>query len=322
MPRLTEEQRTEVVRRYLTGAETMAELGSEFGVTKMAISKLVRSRTPGGGTSLHRLLSPAPLGLALPYMPLIRGVAGHLALIVADPEEWNVHRIMERYSVPHATAVSWFCRQALHLRLLGYSHLFVWSDELASPALHDMLVHKTQGARKLDARACAVVEVSQADADAFYRRYHLQGSCHGRVAYGLEFDGGLVACMSFNDALVCRGGAGRHLLQRFATAAAVRGAASRLLAAFRRAYPGPVVSYSDERYAPSGRLYRRLGFRLESSHVPGYRYWRDGRWWPKNAKQRRHLLAEGVEEGTEFEMAHRLGYARCYDMGKLTWILE
>jgi len=92
--------------------------------------------------------------------------------------------------------------------------------------------------------------------------------------------------------------------------------------------PGPVVSYSDERYAPSGNLYEILGFTQQGLNRPDYRYWRDGRWYAKNSKQKKYLHREAEEAGiafndehTEFELARILGYKRCYDLGKITWLL-
>jgi hypothetical protein len=101
------------------------------------------------------------------------------------------------------------------------------------------------------------------------------------------------------------------------------------LSAFRAGAAGAVISYSDERYAPGGNLYKVLGFSEVAYHKPDYRYWKDGRWFAKSSKQRYDLVRELSEAGqaalpedTEYTMASRLGYKRCYDAGKRTWLLQ
>jgi hypothetical protein len=191
-----------------------------------------------------------------------------------------------------------------------------------------MLKHRTgEAARTCAARECEVVTVSKEQAREFYNAYHLQGAPNSVwLTYGLVFEDRLVACMSFNSGNACRGDVSAHLLQRFAAAGSVPGAASKLLAAFRGDHPGPIISYSDERYAPGGGLYGVLGFKELELYKPDYRYWKNGAWFAKNAKQRKHLEAElqgdVLPTDTEYTMAEKLGYLRCYDCGKKSWRLD
>jgi transposase len=261
--------------------------------------------------------------------PPVVALVDKLAVVVMDPEVWDVHSVMHRLSVEHHEATKYLAHTVAQVSNLGYKSLCLWKDELTSPALENMIKHKTQqGARTCSARECDVHTVDNTAARAFYEANHLQGGCNAPVHYALFHGDVLVACMSFNRADACRGTADAHLLQRFAVSGSIPGAASKLLSAFRSDTPGAILSYSDERYAPGGGLYQALGFTQQEAGKPDYRYWDGTRWYAKNAKQRKHLTAELAERGeapttddTEFTMAHRLGYRRCYDAGKRTWVL-
>lgn len=309
-------QQIEEIRSKVLAGDSCRDIAAAYGISPMTVSRVSKG-----------VREPLPLSerLQLPYMPPIVSIHDNLAVIVADQTCWHVHAIRSRYNQTNAEAVKWFTHQHRHLRLQGYSHLFLWSDEKDNPALQNMIKHKTgHTTNKVYARKCSVVKVDKKTADTFYLEHHLQGSCNGNNTYGLESPAGeLVACMTFAGANFCRGLDGHNLLQRFACSCSVPGGASKLLKAFRSDHPGPIVSYSDERYAPGGNLYEALGFVEHQIHKPDYRYWRDGQWHAKNAKQRRHLIAEGADPDlTEHEMAYSLGYLRCYDMGKRTWVLE
>lgn len=227
--------------------------------------------------------------------------------------------------IPHARA-----RMALkeHQARQPKQAIYIWKDEINFPGIQRMAEHRngTDPSERIHARACAVEAVGILEARAFYDIWHLQGSC-AQMPYslGLRHKGILVALMSFRDPKACRGLAVPWMLQRFTSTGRVTGAASRLLAAWRREHPGAVVSYSDNRYSPTGGLYGTLGFTLKFEAQPDYRYWRGGRWYAKNTKQRKHLIAElggcGPQD-TEYTMAARAGYRRCYDCGKKTWVLE
>ena len=205
--------------------------------------------------------------------------------------------------------------------------MYLWRDEVGLPGVQRMLKHKAGESveKKVFARDCAVQEIDSTRASIFYKAHHLQGTPHATgLTLGLLAEGEIVAAMSFNDPRVCRGMKASWLLQRFACSCRVPGGASRLLAAFRKEHQGSIISYSDNRYAAGG-LYGVLGFQCLRDEKPDYRYWRDGRWYSKGCKQRKHLIRElsGIfsPEDTEFTMARRLGYKRVYDCGKKTWLL-
>lgn len=317
MPRaskLTERQKQQIRQQHLSG-RSCRDLAQEYQVSAMSISRVVRPDT-----------RPDAL-LSLPYAPPVQQVMGRIVLMVLDPELWDVDQIQQRYAVDYAEASAWHTYVARHIRLMGYQHLMLWSDEQDSPALARMLAHKAGLADRTQvvyARNCQIQTLPDDQAHEFYTQHHLQGPAgKGRALHlALVWRGRPVACMSFAGSHVCRGLPDHHLLQRYACAVHVPGGASRLLRSFRHQHPGPIISYSDERYAPGGQLYRLLGFEVYSRSRPDYRYWKSGRWYAKSSKQRRNLVQEGGNPDlTEREMAKELGYKRCYDLGKLTWRL-
>jgi hypothetical protein len=231
---------------------------------------------------------------------------------------------MQRHGLSHADARLYWERLDP-----AYTPLLVWFDELDHPGLEQMLLHKTGGAaRTCAARQCDVIRVPKPEADAFYTAHHLQGLCNGNNTYGLVYNDLLVACMTFNAGSACRGVAAEHLLQRFAVAGSIPGAASKLLTAFQKEHRGAILSYSDGRYA-AGSLYETLGFQCVTVNDPDYRYYDPSAkaWFNKSRFQLKHLRPRMEAAGkdwtglTEWEMAYQLGLHRCYELSKKTWLL-
>ena len=334
---LTPSQSRNIICRYADGV-SMPDLAVEYGITKMCVSKLLK-RNGIKARDKHecQVRKPGILDMLSPYKqfdgyPSVAGILkDKLVVVIADPEQWYVHHIMSSHNVTHAIAVKATLSLKHMIESDGKQMLFLWKDELHRPGLINMCMHKTGGGKKVCyARQTSVVDVPLAVSNNFYDMHHLQGRVRQGTTYGLEFDGRLVACMTFASGGICRGDKNAALLARFAAVGSIPGAASKLLSKFKQDNPGvPIISYSDERYAPSGVLYTTLGFVPTKTYSPDYRYWRDGRWYPKNTKQKKHLIQECAQKRvqlsgseTEFDMAYLLGYYRCYDCGKISWRLD
>lgn len=304
-----------VKARYEAGI-SLADLATTYGLTRPGVAKMLKRL----GVALRARGRPETTAVLKPYIEF-----PNLVVYVADPLKYSTEALMAR-GLTHAEASKYWIN---FRNKLAKPMMLLWKDEIAAPCLAKMLEHKTgQDSRLCSARECTVSYVDKATADAFYSSYHLQGKCNGAIHIGLLFEEELVACMTFTHAAACRGTQGDHLLQRFAAAGSVPGAASRLLKAFLKDYPGDVISYSDERYAPGGKLYSVLGFELVRVEDPDYRYWKpdENRWYAKNACQRKYLIArlgrDVLPTDTERTMANELGFKRCYDLGKRTWLLR
>lgn len=159
-------------------------------------------------------------------------------------------------------------------------------------------------------------------------RNHVQGYTVSEIQYGLEYDGDIVAVMTFSKK---RMGIGRgrsessYELVRYCTSATVIGGASKLLKRFIKDYsPEEIVSYSDNRYSV-GNLYKTLGFELESDNKPGFSYYDPAK---KTMLHRLNytkfkLVQQGYDKDkTAFQITDELGLLRIWDCGTRTWTLR
>lgn len=242
----------------------------------------------------------------------------------ADDERKNRHKHFEKYTQ---------CQEQ------GVRLLTIYETEWAErgPAIRRLLrnaIGKSRG--KLMARKCDLRTVSDAEARAFYEKYHPQGGDGSGEHYALFWKGKMVACMRFVFGANDRGaGASSRswTLGRYATRVTVAGAASRLFNGFLTDHYHPSVkSFSDNRYF-SGGMYEQLGFVLEEEVAPDYRVWSPKIGLrPKSHYQRRLLPKRLQEHGaadsfdpktdprTEREMTYLMGCGRVYDCGKKRWV--
>lgn len=80
-----------------------------------------------------------------------------------------------------------------------------------------------------------------------------------------------------------------------------------------------ILSFSDNRLTP-GVVYDRLGFVADDQCRPDYFYVHDGR---RVSKQSQRKRASGCPDGmTERAWAQARGLVRCYDAGKVRWVLS
>lgn len=230
--------------------------------------------------------------------------------------------------------------KAARAESLGIGLVTVWDFDWQTKRalIQDMIRHRmglSTGA-KYHARQGAVAIVDKEIAADFYRRHHIQGAPNAaRWHYGLRIGGALVACMSFGQGASRRGKLGNTEweLMRFAAHGMVRGAASKLFAAFVRAHaPATVWSYSDRQHFGGG-LYRALGFAEDGRLEADYRVYhqRTGKLWHKSSWQRRYIPARLEELGiratfdpdtdprTERDMQRIAGVFRVRDAGKIRW---
>jgi len=223
---------------------------------------------------------------------------------------------------------------------LGIRLLTVYESEWLTRgyALRRLLRNAIGKARgRLMARKCELGKPTNAEAKAFYERYHPQGGDGMGEHYGLFWKDKLVACMRFTFGANDRGSTTKRVwtLTRYATRITVAGAASRLFKAFLTEHqPLEVKSFSDNRYFEGG-MYAQLGFALEEESGPDYQVWSPRLGLrPKTHYQRRNLPKRLQEHGasdtfdpetdprTEAEMTFLMGCRRLYDCGKKRWVWQ
>jgi len=189
---------------------------------------------------------------------------------------------------------------------------------------------------RLMARKCELRPVTNAEARAFYDKYHPQGGAGHGHHYALFWRGKMVACMRFTMGNNDRGSGAKNrqwTLSRYATRLSVAGAAGRLFKAFVKDHnPDSVKSFSDNRLF-SGGMYEKLGFALEEEVAPDYQVWSPKIGLkPKPHYQRRQLPKRLEEHGiedqfdpktdprTEAQVTYLMGAGRIYDCGKKRWL--
>lgn len=220
----------------------------------------------------------------------------------------------------------------------GIRLLTVYESEwLSRPFAIRRLVRNALGKARgrVMARKCTVEAVGNAEAAAFFERYHPQGGAGWGQTYGLRYNGKLVACMRFAFGANDRGTNAERAwtLTRYATRVSVPGGASRLFAAFLEdCGPESVKSFSDNRYF-TGRMYEQLGFVLEEETGPDYQvYHPKTGLLAKTAWQRKNIPARirdigapetfnpATDTRSERDMTYLLGAQRMFDCGKKRWV--
>ena len=175
-------------------------------------------------------------------------------------------------------------------------------DVIESKLLYEL---KAPSLRRVHARKCSVVTVDASVKNQFMDANHLQQrDLTAAVSVGLEYDGEVVACMTFGRPNVSGGGkAFDWNLSRFAIKRGyvVSGAFSRLFAYFVRQFqPASVQTFADLRWS-EGKVYERNGFTLQHTTKPNY-------WYFKNQLKRYHRYGFRKQE-----LAHKL---KVYDQQK------
>lgn len=211
------------------------------------------------------------------------------------------------------------------------------SEWLARPHALKHLIRNAmgKGRGRVGARECTIRNVGNAEAMAFFERYHVQGGEGFGVHYGLYLRDRLVGCMRFTLGANDRGAGSNRVwtLTRYATRISVPGGASRLFKAFVDEHdPEEVKSFSDNRYF-DGAMYERLGFRLDERLAPDYQVYHPKLGLrPKAAWQRREipkrirdlksseLYDPDCDPRSERQMTYLLGAHRIFDCGKKRWL--
>jgi hypothetical protein len=177
--------------------------------------------------------------------------------------------------------------------------------------------------RTIYARKCEIVEVPVYEKITFLNANHIQGKDRSKYAYGLKFDGELVALMSF-----CNSRYNKNYtweLNRFAVIrhTKVIGGFSRLLKAFRRIYSGSIISYADISYSDGG-VYYKNDFRLLKQNKPGYSYvnLKTGITRMHRSNFTKAKISTTDDTRTEEQIMFANGYRQIYDCGTYAFVLD
>ena len=181
---------------------------------------------------------------------------------------------------------------------------------------------------RIMARKCTVAEIDNKTAKQFLEENHIQGYCASTVHIGIKYIDTLVGVMSFKRSTKS---GDTWELTRYATKlnTNVQGGGSKLLKYFIQTYkPSSIKSFADKRWttSPDNNLYTKLGFTLDGSTQPDYRYI-SGRIGVKrvhkfNMRKRNLARKYGVDQTkTESELTSELGFHKIYDCGLYRYVL-
>lgn len=177
---------------------------------------------------------------------------------------------------------------------------------------------------KIYARKCEVREIESKRFRVFCEKYHLQGSCPSSVRLGLFYKGRLVSVMGFAKPRFNKNYDWE--LTRFCSlfSFSIVGGASKILAAFRRAYEGSIISYADRRWS-DGNVYKKLGFKELKPSAPAYYYVKNNSRYNRVMfqKHKLHKMLDVFDpEKSEHQNMLDNGFLRVWDCGNKVFVME
>lgn len=175
---------------------------------------------------------------------------------------------------------------------------------------------------KIYARKCIIKNVNDTDKKLFLELNHLQGNDTSSIKLGLYYNNELVSIMTFVKPRFNKNY--QYELSRFCSKAGcnVIGGASKLFKSFMNQYnPSSVISYSNIAHT-RGKLYEKLGFKLDKISSPNYVWCKNKDVKSRYQCQKHKLLEQGYTGNSEVDIMHKLGYYRIFDCGNKVWIFE
>lgn len=212
-------------------------------------------------------------------------------------------------------------------------HIFGYEWASKKDILKSMIANLVgANTNKIYARKCSIIEVLPQDSYMFLEHNHRQGGVRSSVNLGLQYNGELVALMTFGKMRRTIGLSKLDMsdcweLVRFCSKlnTNVIGGASKLFAHFVNQYnPARVRSFSDRAHT-RGKLYSALGFTAVAQSDANY-VWveivSDRAYHRLNAQKqniKRFLHDDTVDlNKTEREIMIEHGYVQVYDSGTIT----
>lgn len=211
----------------------------------------------------------------------------------------------------------------------GYKSIQIFEDEikLRKDIVLSKLTHlfkKDDTIRKIPGRKCFVKRINKTDAERFLERNHIQGFVGSTIHLGAYHEGELVAVMSF-----LKEGDNEWNLTRFASLNGYicQGIGGKLFKHFTEEYnPTLVKSFADKRWTlySENNVYTKLGFKYEYFTKPGYTYCSESSYKRIRREQfkKKNIIKKYnvADEGTEIEMAKKIGYYRIWDCGLFKYV--
>ncbi len=214
----------------------------------------------------------------------------------------------------------------------GYGLLHIFEDEYINNK--ELVLSKIKHILKMEdneikvgARKCTISQITKTISDEFLDKYHIQGSVSATIYYGAYYENKLIGVMTFKK----ENKDGFWELSRYATDYhyICQGLGGKLFKHFiNENNPIEVKSFADRRWTlnAENNLYTKLGFSLENTLRPDYRYYNEriDRYqrfhkfgFRKQILHKKYGLPLSM---TETEMVKELGYDRIWDCGLFKYV--
>lgn len=186
------------------------------------------------------------------------------------------------------------------------------------------IINKLNKSDRIYARLCKIIPVDNKTMKKFLEKTHVQGNVNASVKYGLEYNGELVALMSFGKPRYNSEYEWELLRYSSELYTTVIGGASKLLKHFIKHHsPTSIISYADRRWS-NGNLYKQLNFSFLKASPPNYFYLKPNETilYTRIQFQKhklKHLLKIYDEKISESENMFNNGYRKIWDCGNTVW---
>lgn len=204
-------------------------------------------------------------------------------------------------------------------------HFYDFEIENRFDLVSSMIMDRLGKSKRIYARSCNVVELSDSETRYFLNENHLFGYCPNHYRLALEYKGEIVSFMGFSKPRM-----NSHYdfeLIRFCNSKGYRviGGASKLFKHFINMFEmkPSIISYSDRRYS-KGHLYQKLGFVYSHKTSPNYSYFYKNQVYSRMKFQKHKLknMKSYSEEKSEKQIMDEEGYLRLYDSGNDVWVMN
>lgn len=200
---------------------------------------------------------------------------------------------------------------------IGFNLFQIWENQWydSERIVKSMISGKLGLNKRIYARKCNIIELSNDSYKQFMQDHHLQGYVNASIKYGLLHDNTLMSVISFNKHQKYQWEISRFASNAFHT---VTGGFSKLLFHFvKEIKPFMVCSYANRDHS-CGNLYDKNGFKLLYKTEPGYCYTDKHRVFSRQKFQKHKLsnvLKEFDRKLSEPQNMFNNGYRRVWNSG-------
>jgi len=279
--------------------DDLVRTNTKYSIPEKQIVELIRQNYTGQIIENDRkILNGKELDIYLPELNIAFEFNGLI---------WHSERFID-----DKTKHAWKHKECLSQGINLYT---IWEHEwsLARDSLSKFIVKLITPKQRIYARKCKVIE-DKVLLRQFIELHHLQGGAPSHTYLGLKYNNEIVMAISIGNHH--RKGSECSVLNRVCFSDYnIVGGLEKLL----KRIPGDLITWSDNRYSPSGNMYKNAGFELQEELKPDYFYCdSSGNAYSKQSK--RKSLTGCPKNEKEWEWCWKNGLYRIWDCGKRRWV--